>query len=60
MINRRSFLLTLAVQPLLIQCFITSKVFNQETNTETQSDTTEFVIINGWTFLITDLFDSEG
>lgn len=59
MINRRSFLLALTVQPVLY--YGTSKIATtltkQPSNLEFES--TDFIVVGGWTLLKTDVLDTE-
>jgi hypothetical protein len=59
MINRRSFLLALSAQPVLF--YGISKIvdtFNTQSS-NLQLDSSDFIVVNGWTLLKTDVLETE-
>ncbi|MGB4813260.1 MAG: hypothetical protein WBP13_12385 [Methylophilaceae bacterium] len=60
MINRRSFLLSLAVQPLVLNNIMGQLSNNPSVANLTYSDPSEFVIVGGWVLLKSDFLSTEG
>lgn len=58
MVSRRGFLISLVMQPIVIGCILSKipKNILSEFHLDTDSD---FVIINGWVFLKSDLLKIE-
>ncbi len=58
MVSRRGFLISLVMQPIVIGSMLSQIQSNIRSNIQLDNDS-EFVIINGWVFLKSDLLKIE-
>jgi hypothetical protein len=59
MINRRSFLLALTVQPVLYYGASKVAVTFTDQLSSSELDSTDFIVVGGWTLLKTDVLEAE-
>lgn len=59
MINRRSFLLALTVQPVLYYGATKLSTTLTDQSSDLELDSADFIVVGGWTLLKTDVLDTE-